>query len=252
MRKALSSLFIVPLLVALHTAPAHSEGLDVDLSKPDVRLDVSFKGSELLLFGAKDRDADIIVVVRGPDKNTPIRHKKRVAGIWVSTDEVVFEDAPAFYALAATKPVDFILPKEILTQERIGTDYLNLKAKSAPDGVDAKTIQEYRDGLVRNMIAKGLYSGENAPIDLVGKQLFRTTLWFPANIQVGDYVVDTYLVKNSRIESHQSAQLQVHKVGIEAEIFSFAHEHALIYGLLAILIAVVSGWSANAVFRKRG
>lgn len=244
-------LSLLALLSAL-AAPALADGLDVDLSKPDVRLDVSFKGSELLLFGAKDSKADVIVVVRGPDQDTSIRLKERVAGIWVSTDEVIFEDAPTFYALAATKPVDFILPKEILTQERIGTAHLDLKAKSAPEGADQATIQNFRDGLLRNMIAKDLYSGKNAPIDLVGKQLFRTTLWFPANVHVGDYTVDTYLVKDNRIESQQSTQLQVHKVGIEAEVFSFAHEHALIYGLLAILIAVVSGWAANAVFRKRG
>jgi hypothetical protein len=60
------------------------------------------------------------------------------------------------------------------------------------------------------------------------------------------------LVQDGKIQIHNTTTLQVHKVGLEAEIFSFAHDHALIYGLLAILIAVVAGWSANAVFKKRG
>lgn len=250
-----SSLLLTLLIagsVAMSGTTAAAQSLDVDLSKPDVRLDVSFKGSELLLFGAMSTESDVVVVVRGPDKDTPVRLKERIAGIWVSTDEVVFKDAPTFYALAATKPVDFILPQDILTQERIGTPHLDLQVKSAPDGADQTIIRNFKDALVRVMIAKGLYSSENAPIDLVGKQLFRTTLWFPANVHVGDYVVDTYLVRDNRIESRHTTMLQVHKVGIEAEVFSFAHEHALVYGLLAILIAVVSGWAANAVFRKRG
>ena len=254
LRNILKSLLIaLPVaLAALITTPVLADDLDVDLSKPDVRLDVSFKGSELLLFGAKDINADIIVVVRGPGQDTSIRLRERVAGIWVSTDEVIFESAPTFYALAATKPIDAILPKETLLSEQIGTANLNLPIKAKPDGADAEVVQNFKDGLIRIMVDKSLYNVANNPVDLVGKQLFRTTLWFPANIHVGDYIVDTYLVADGRIQTHKSTNLEVHKVGIEAEVYSFAHEHALIYGLLAILIAVVAGWAANAVFRKRG
>jgi len=238
--------------VVFATAPALAKGLEVDLSKPDVRLDVSFEGADLLLFGATDHEGDIIVVVRGPNKDTSIRLKERVAGIWVSTDEVIFDGAPSFYALASSKPVSDLLPTDVLLKQKIGTENLGLTAKSAPDDATADTLQNFTDGLVRNMVAKNLYTGEPGKIDLVGKQLFRTDLWFPANVHVGQYVIDTYLVSDGRIATHNSTQLNVHKVGLEAEIYSFAHEHALLYGLLAILIAVVSGWTANAVFKKRG
>jgi len=234
------------------TPPALAKGLEVDLSKPDVRLDVSFEGADLLLFGATDHEGDIIVVVRGPAKDTSIRLKERVAGIWVSTDEVIFEGAPSFYALASSKPIDDLLAMEVLLQQKIGTKNLGLVAKSAPDDATEDTLKNFKDGLVRNMVAKNLYTGEPGQIDLVGKQLFRTDLWFPANVHVGEYVIDTYLITNGRIATHNSTQLSVHKVGLEAEIYNFAHEHALLYGLLAILIAVVSGWTANAVFKKRG
>lgn len=233
-------------------APALAKGLEVDLSKPDVRLDVSFEGADLLLFGATDHEGDIIVVVRGPAKDTSIRLKERVAGIWVSTDEVIFDGAPSFYALASSKPIDDLLPTDVLLDQKIGTENLGLTAKSAPDGATEDTLKNFKDGLVRNMVAKNLYTGEPGKIDLVGKQLFRTDLWFPANVHVGQYVIDTYLISDGRIATHNSTQLTVHKVGLEAEIYSFAHEHALLYGLLAILIAVVSGWTANAVFKKRG
>lgn len=244
--------WLMSALLFLPAGFASAAQLDVDLSKPDVQLDVSFEGSELLLFGAKQTEGDIIVVVRGPQKNTSIRLKERIMGVWVSTDEVIFENAPTYYALAATKPIDFILPKDILEREKIGAQHLGLKAIATPDGASEATIQNFRDGLIRNMVRRTLYSNKNNPVDLVGKQLFRTNLWFPANVHVGHYAVDTYLVQNGKILIHNVTDLQVHKVGLEAELFSFAHEHALIYGLLAILIAVVAGWSANAVFKKRG
>jgi len=252
LQSLVKSLAVLIFTCVLTSVPVLANALDVDLSKPDVRLDVSFKGSELLLFGAKDIDADVIVVVRGPEQDTSVRLKERIAGIWVNTDEVIFEHAPTYYVVASTKPVEFILSQEILDREKIGTAHLGLTPKSAPEGANAATVQKFKDGLVRNMVAKNLYSDKIGPLDLIGKQLFRTTLWFPANVHVGDYVVDTYLVADGQIKTHKSTNLEVHKVGIEAEVYNFAHEHALIYGLLAILIAVVAGWAANAVFKKRG
>lgn len=247
--RALSALFLL-MLTGL-TGPALADDLDVDLSKPDVRLDVSFEGSDLLLFGAKDLEGDVIVVVRGPDKDTSVRFKERIAGIWVATDEVIFADAPAFYALATTRPVEALLPPAVLQAEKIGTAHLGLDIKTKPDGATPARVQEFYDGLVRNMVRKSLYTDEAGQIGQIGKQLFRTDLWFPATVSVGDYSIDTYMVIDGHIKTKKTTHLEVHKVGLEAQIYNFAHEHALIYGLLAIVIAVVSGWSANAVFKKR-
>lgn len=247
-------LAFLPLLMALlsFAPPAVADDLDVDLSKPDVRLDVSFEGQDLLLFGAKDLEGDIIVVVRGPDHDSSVRLKERVAGVWVSTDEVIFADAPSFYALAASRPVEDLLPESVLVAERIGTNRLGLSTKFTSSAVTPDAVADFSAGLIRNMVRKNLYTGETGTITLKGKQLFRTDLWFPANVAVGNYAVDTYMITQGKVETKKTTHIQVHKVGLEAGIYNFAHEHALIYGLLAILIAVVAGWTANAVFRKKG
>ncbi|MGY8994645.1 MAG: TIGR02186 family protein, partial [Rhodospirillales bacterium] len=36
----------------------------------------------------------------------------------------------------------------------------------------------------------------------------------------------------------------------EAEIYEFAHNRGLAYGVLAVLIAVMAGWLANLMFRR--
>lgn len=239
------------ILFSFISMPTFASDLDVDLSKPDVRLNVSFKGAELLLFGAKDKTGDIIVVVRGPQSDKSVRLREKIAGVWVSTDEVIFGNAPAFYAMASSRPIYEILPAAVLKTERIGTDHLELRVKSKPDGATEKTIQDFTDGLVRIMVKKDLYTDEPGVIEFVGKQLFRTDLWFPANVSVGEYTVDTYLIADGRVETKKTTHIQVHKVGIEARVYNFAHEQALIYGLLAVIIAVISGWTANAIFKKR-
>jgi hypothetical protein len=43
----------------------------------------------------------------------------------------------------------------------------------------------------------------------------------------------------------------ISKDGIGADIFFFAHTHAFWYGVLAIVLALFSGWMAFVIMRKR-
>ena len=42
----------------------------------------------------------------------------------------------------------------------------------------------------------------------------------------------------------------VEKTGVGAEIYSYAHDQAPLYGIAAILVAVGAGWLAGVVFRN--
>lgn len=237
-------------LIAIFSTPSSSaEGyIDIDLSKPEVELTASFDGSELLLFGIHNPGTDVIIVVRGPGVDTPVRRKDRVAGIWVNSDEITFKNAPTFYTAASTIPPKNILAPNILKKYEIGVE--NLKLEADTKSIATIETKPFLDGLVRNMNRTGLYNNDISTINKVGRQLFRTNLWFPSNVSVGDYLVTTHLVKDGNIINSKETKIVVHKVGIEANIYNFAHDYALFYGLLAIVIAVISGWTANAVFRR--
>jgi hypothetical protein len=50
--------------------------------------------------------------------------------------------------------------------------------------------------------------------------------------------------------SAQTTPLQVSKVGAEAAIYDFAYQNSALYGLFAILVALMAGWAAHMAFRK--
>ena len=60
----------------------------------------------------------------------------------------------------------------------------------------------------------------------------------------------TFLIKDGEVVSAQTTPLYIKKTGVLAEIFFFAHDYAAIYGVLAIIFAVLAGLGANAIFRK--
>ena len=88
-------------------------------------------------------------------------------------------------------------------------------------------------------------------LELAGGRLFRSNVYFPSNVPVGKYFVRTYLVDKGKIVITRSIPLYIRKVGIEADVHRVAHQHSALYGIAAIIIAVIAGLGGNALFRKR-
>ena len=85
---------------------------------------------------------------------------------------------------------------------------------------------------------------------MLSQRLFRTDVAFPTNVPVGKYTVEVFLIQDGKVVSAETIPLYISKTGVLAEIFFFAHDYAAIYGILAIIFAVLAGLGANAVFRK--
>ena len=111
-------------------------------------------------------------------------------------------------------------------------------------------MKEFRTALIDEKIRQGLYSRDTHKLLFLDDTLFRTSVHFPANVAVGTYGIDVYLVHNQKIVTSHTTLLNVRKFGIEADVYNFAHRHSLAYGIVAVFIACFAGWAANAAFRK--
>jgi uncharacterized protein (TIGR02186 family) len=135
----------------------------------------------------------------------------------------------------------------VAEREQIGIR--NLRVKPPKDAAPAE-VEAFRAALIRNKQKANLYSVEPQRITFLGNRLFRTDMYFPANSPVGVYFVRVFLLQDGEVVSGEITPLVVSKIGFEAGVFDFAHRHSLAYGVLAILIAVVAGWTASVAFHK--
>lgn len=202
-----------------------------------------------MLFGAIDGDGDVVVVVRGPENKELVRRKARKFGVWMNDREMPLSGVPAYYAVAANRPLDQIMPSRSMSRHQIGADNLRI---IPPEDADPAEARQFRDALIRTKQRAGLYTEKPERVLFLGNRLFRTDLWFPANAPVGRYIVQVFLIRNGEVASAEITPLIVSKVGFEAGVYNFAQRYALAYGVLAILIAAVAGWIASAMFRKGG
>jgi uncharacterized protein (TIGR02186 family) len=240
--------FLLAATLCLAGGQARAAELVADLSNHLVAITTGFAGTDVLLFGAVEQPGEVVVIVRGP--NVPIRmhRKSRIAGIWMNTATMSFDSAPSFYAVNASAPLDKVANPAVRERHGMGLENLDIplpRAKASPN-----VAQEWRDALVRAKARKGHYARAVGSVTFLGARLFRSNVFFPANVPTGSYTVEVYLLREGRVVSAQTTPLIVSKVGVEAELFDFAYEYSATYGAVAILIALVAGWLAHTLFRK--
>ena len=241
---------LAALLMAPNSASASDNKMTAEVSTDLVQINTGFDGVNLLLFGTTNGTNNIIIVIKGPLETNIIRKKTRVASIWVNTEKVIIENVPTFYAIASTRPLNQITTQSILKKYGIGANnFLTNILKQA----NAKTMDisdEYKNALVRLKNKLGLYIDNPIKIKLIEEQLFRANIKFPANVGTGKYTAQIYYFKDGLLLDVINKPILVEKIGIGADVFRLAHSHSALYGIIAILIAVASGWIAAAIFRK--
>jgi len=227
--------------------PIYAQEIVADLSDHLIAVTTGFSGAKLLLFGAIEGEAaDVIIVVRGPAEQVVVRRKESIGGIWVNRDNLAFRGVPAFYRLASTRPLDEITSNRILARHGIGIE----NVRFIPPLHKKKEHSQFKAALIRNKLIMGLYSKTNGQISLLGNRLFRSDIFFPSNVPTGKYNVTVYLLRENKVISAQSTPLVVSKIGIGAQVFAFANNHAALYGIAAVVIALFAGWFAGAIFKS--
>jgi uncharacterized protein (TIGR02186 family) len=80
--------------------------------------------------------------------------------------------------------------------------------------------------------------------------LFRSYLTLPSNVPTGIFNVKILHYRNSKLISKEKSTINVLKSGISAEIYNIAQNYSTLYGIFAVLLAVLIGWTTNLIFRK--
>ncbi len=238
---------------------ATAQEVVADLSHHLIAITTEFTGTAVTLFGTLEDEGDVAVIVRGPSEPVTVRQKDRVAGIWINSASLTFEQVPSYYSVAANRPLDRIARPSVLSRHGIGLGYLSFPVRglvprmagevASPEN-DTATIAMFREALIRNLQDDDLYVDELGVVTFLGPRLFRATIEFPANVPTGQYTVSVYLFRDGDIVTAQTTPLVVSKIGLGAEIFDFSQRHAAAYGLLAIVVAVFFGWLASVLFRS--
>ncbi|HWE74645.1 MAG TPA: TIGR02186 family protein [Stellaceae bacterium] len=236
--------------LALMTAalPARADQpLLADLTGHLIAITTGFTGTSVVLFGATDGPGDIVAIVRGPERDSVVWQKRHLAGLWINGPNVTFANVPSYYAVFTNRKLDEIAPASAQAQSQIGIVNLRIDPRDPRTRQDETTT--FRAALVAEQKRVHLFAEYPGSVAFLGDRLFRATLDFPANVPTGNYLVEVLLIRNGKVVSGQTTPLVIAETGIGADVSEFAENNAALYGLAAVMGAVLLGWLASLPFR---
>ena len=219
----------------------NASALVIGSDEEEILIDANFSGQDLMVFGAfyadpsqpRDEKGDLLIEVVGPSEDIILRKKKSFLGFWLNAYQVEFRDVPGFYYLSSTSKID----NKFLDKNSIGI----LKAKRSSE-IDWSSLTINWGEI--------LYKETQNEIELIDGNLFKTRIHIPNTVPVGKYDVNVYLIINEKINKEYSYNFTVTRIGIEEAIYNLAFDFPLIYGLISLTIAVITGWSGAELFRR--
>ena len=249
-RRRLLALAAAPLIMA-----AAKPVLVPDVSQRRIEIVYSFTGAELLLFGAilypggrvPDAPADIAVVVRGPMESIVVREKQKVAGIWVNAESARFRSAPAFYAVATSRPLETLVDERTAAIYELGIQNLQL---SPADTQTPEEANRFEQGFVDLRQRRELFVEQPGAVEITDGVLYRARIAIPARVPVGTYAAETFLIQDGKVIAGAVRPIEIRKGGFERFVAAAAEEHGFAYGLVAVLLSLGLGWGAGTLFRR--
>lgn len=241
------------LALVMTAAPAAAEGLILSLSSHQVVIHSNFTGTEVVLFGVIERDAEtvarpgpahIVIAVRGQRHDVQARRKQNVLGLWLNTDQRTFLEVPSYLALISNAPLEQIVDPDFAARTKLGFRL------SLPEATEGPGTGVFRDALVRLQKAAGLWYEAPLGVTFLSSNSFRATIPVPANVPLGTFDVEAMLFSNGLPIARQTTTMEVVKAGFEERVVEFARERSLLYGLFSAMLAILCGWLASVAFRR--
>ena len=234
------------LFLAVKPVFVQAQPLIADLSDHLIAISTDFTGHEVVMFGMRQGEGDIVIVVEGPFGDAIVRRKDRIGGIWVNRESVTLQNVPSFYEIATSRVLSEIASPKELKRHQIGVHHLKYKSKD----LKGDELQSFVDSFIRLKQKEQFYPDVAEKVIFLGKRLFRANIDFPSNVPIGLYKVKVYLFENGKIKASQVTPLSISKIGFNAEISLFAKYRSGLYGFIAVLGAIALGWIAGLIFRR--
>jgi hypothetical protein len=229
--------------------------IGIDVIQPHtIRIGSFFPGGRVTVRAVIPYGDQVAFRLLGPREELALMRKGRVGGLWMNVQQIHFKNLPKVYLLwtseklasleagGATKGMKLnylsVLSGSLETKN---PEEESLLLQELIKLKEADNLYHVFEGTVRlKPLEKGTWDQADAVLEL------------PPKIYPGSYVLELLTFKEGNGRLLHSSTLAVQLVGFPALISGLALGKGLWYGILAVLIAMVSGLLIGIVFSSKG
>lgn len=222
------------------------------VSPDSMQIGTFFDGQTVKVEGAIPPGAQAVLEVVGTSADEHLMRKGRRGFLWMNVGEITVHDAPSLYLVMSTAK-DLLttaigeatwgyqsLEKRIAFSGRIETAERPMFMKQFLDLKESEHIYATFPGALKVKSTSG------------GQSTVRGKFFLPTNTKPGTYKVVLSVITDGKVVSSASTDLKVEMVGFPALLANLAYQHGATYGVIAVVIAIVTGFAMGFLFKGGG
>jgi Putative transmembrane protein (Alph_Pro_TM) len=269
---ALAVAVLAPAVLGGAPPPAPS----IQLSPDAVRMGTFYRGATVRVEGQAPPGTAVLVVIRGPEEAEFFNRKERVGPVWLSVDRVHVTRVPSLFIRLGGGDLHSLLDEASVEDHQLDGSAIERRmsvrshckcrlgeatapgpASPCPTGVepDERQAQLVRTSFLALKTQEGTYQVHPDAVRLVssaeGATRYTAEVDWPRRARPGLYQVEVLACRDRSVVGQASAVLPVVQMGIPARIGALANSHPTVYGAFAVLAAVVTGLTMDALVRRR-
>ncbi len=253
MKKYLVSIFAAAaMLLGLSAAAPADAPVSVNVNPETIAMGTTYNGAEIFVTGSIPQDTEVLIRVVGNEKSEHFKKKGKALGLlWMNMATVKIDHAPALLLLAPSDTLE-----KMRTQQPDAWQKLNLGFAAVKRQITISPETEDKDFIFREFLQlkqhEALYGIQKNAVRYTAQGVhsaFTATLHFPADLPQGEYEIQTYVIKDGKIVDEARNKIEAKTVGAPAFLTMLAFQHGLLYGILAVIVAILAGLFTGYLFR---
>jgi len=218
-----------------------------------------YSGANVKIEGEAAAGSQMMVAITGAESSEAFDRKTRFGPVWISGGRVRVSGMPSVFLRFATGPAA-LLDRGSMARHQLDEAALMARMQVTPaspgDRDDAAIRAGYmalkKDDRVYRFGDSGITTG--APRS--DRVPFSLQFHWPKKAPPGTYAVRIFEIRDGAVIREASLSLPVVRIGFPAWLAGLAHTRAPLYGIAAVLVAVMAGFGIDLlttrVFGKKG
>lgn len=226
--------------------------IDITVQPDRISIGATYNGTDILVSGQIPADSEAVIRITGHKEDSRLKKKGRVMGfLWMNLDSVEFHNIPRVFILYRSKQDnDPGQEGQDKLHDEIGIEAIRRQ-------VDIVSEYQDKDALFEEFVKlkqkSGLYStkenGINYGKENYSMKSFSATVKLPSALPQGDYKLEIFAITGDDIVGYSKKDLNVKQTDMPAFIATLAFDHGTLYGILAVIVAVIAGLLTGTLFK---
>ncbi|MBP1724774.1 MAG: hypothetical protein H6Q51_72 [Deltaproteobacteria bacterium] len=232
------------------SAPARGASAALSVAPERVEIGTFYRGCRVAVSAVIPAGGEAVVEVVGRANAQNLLRKGRRGGLWMNVGETEVTGAPSLYLAMSTSP-------ELLSGSALNSVW-GYGALAHEVRFTGKLSDQEHAGLLKEFIKLkeseklfGVFPGALTLSPATdGSCVVEGAFALPSTVKPDTYKVSLCVVRDGTIVDRRDAELIVAMVGFPAVLSNLAWNHGIIYGTVAVLIAIFTGFVMGYVFKK--